>query len=174
MLGSPDNEPPTMDSVSPFDQAQLLAEYADLRQRAAALDEQVPACLQRISDKLPRISGESELADHYRSLLVGARSNALVSIENYHEAIPYLQAAESLIAQLNGHPDVQPDGQPGGQPAASGQAGARGALLDRLDELIDAAVGMIDLAEQCFNDAQATDPDTVPASLLDDPLHPDA
>ncbi|MCO4882392.1 ATPase [Paraburkholderia caribensis] len=159
-----------MDSVSPFDQAQLLAEYADLRQRAAALDEQVPACLQRISDKLPRISGESELADHYRSLLVGARSNALVSIENYHEAIPYLQAAESLIAQLNGHPD----GQPGGQPAASGPAGARGALLDRLDELIDAAVGMIDLAEQCFNDAQATDPDTVPASLLDDPLHPDA
>ncbi|WP_176055437.1 ATPase [Paraburkholderia caribensis] len=163
-----------MDSVSPFDQAQLLAEYADLRQRAAALDEQVPACLQRISDTLPRISGESELADHYRSLLVGARSNALVSIENYHEAIPYLQAAESLIAQLNGHPDVQPDGQPGGQPAASGQVGARGALLDRLDELIDAAVGMIDLAEQCFNDAQATDPDTVPASLLDDPLHPDA
>ncbi|WP_035989786.1 hypothetical protein [Paraburkholderia caribensis] len=159
-----------MDSVSPFDQAQLLAEYADLRQRAAALDEQVPACLQRISDKLPRISGESELADHYRSLLVGARSNALVSIENYHEAIPYLQTAESLIAQLNG----QLDGQPDGQQAASGQAEARGALLDRLDELIDAAVGMIDLAEQCFDDAQATDPDAVPASLLDDPLHPDA
>ena len=163
-----------MDSVSPFDQAQLLAEYADLRQRAAALDEQVPACLQRISDKLPRISGESGPADHSRRLLGGARSNPLVSTEHYQEAIPYLQAAESLIAQLNGHPDVQPDGQPGGQPAASDQAGARGALLDRLDELIDAAVGMIDLAEQCFNDAQATDPDTVPASLLDDPLHPDA
>ncbi|AXF02670.1 MULTISPECIES: hypothetical protein [Paraburkholderia] len=149
-----------MDSVSPFDQVQLLAEYADLRQRAAALDEQVPACLQRISDKLPRISGESELADHYRSLLVGARSKALVSIENYHEAIPYLQTAESLIVQLNGHPD--------------GQAEARGELLDRLDELIDAAVGMIDLAEQCFGDAQATDPDAVPPSILDAPLHPDA
>lgn len=149
-----------MDSVSPFDQVQLLAEYADLRQRAAALDEQVPACLQRISDKLPRISGESELADHYRGLLVGARSKALVSIENYHEAIPYLQTAESLIVQLNAHPD--------------GQAEARGELLDRLDELIDAAVGMIDLAEQCFGDAQATDPDAVPLSILDAPLHPDA
>ena len=38
MLGSPDTEPPTMDSVSPFDQVQLLTEYADLRQRAAALE----------------------------------------------------------------------------------------------------------------------------------------
>ncbi|SOE90697.1 hypothetical protein SAMN05446935_10016, partial [Burkholderia sp. YR290] len=91
---------------------------------------------------------------------VGARSKALVSIENYHEAIPYLQTAESLIVQLNGHPD--------------GQAEARGELLDRLDELIDAAVGMIDLAEQCFGDAQATDPDAVPPSILDAPLHPDA
>src|SRR5215467_5653020 len=102
MLGSPDNQSPRMDSEPPFDQTQLLAEYADLRQRAAALEEQVPACLQRISDKLHRIGGQSELADHYRNLLVGARSNALVSIENYHEAIPYLQTAGSVVAELDG------------------------------------------------------------------------
>lgn len=169
MQGSPDNNPPEMDSVSPFDQDQLLAEYADLRHRAAALDEQVPACLQRISDKLHRIGGETELADHYRSLLVGARSNALVSIENYHEVIPYLQAAESVIAQLAGQA-----GAPLDAPAAiSGEAGGREALLVRLDDLIDAAVGMIQMAEQCFGDAKATDPDSVPPSILDDPLHPD-
>ncbi|HWT37314.1 MAG TPA: ATPase [Paraburkholderia sp.] len=150
-----------MDSAPPFDPAQLLAEYADLRQRAAALDEQVPACLQRISDKLHRIGGESELADHYRSLLVGARSNALVSIENYHEVIPYLQAAESVIAQLDGQP-----------PAPASDAG-RAELLARLDELIDAAVAMIDLAEQCFEDAKDTNLDAVPQSILDDPLHPE-
>ncbi|MBN3766154.1 ATPase [Burkholderia sp. Ac-20365] len=150
-----------MDSVSPFDQDQLLAEYADLRHRAAALEEQVPPCLQRISDKLHRIGGETELADHYRSLLVGARSNALVSIENYHEAIPYLQTAETMIAQLTGHAGT-PD-----------EAEAPDALLDRLDELIDAAVGMIQVAEQCFADAKAIDPDSVPPSILDDPLHPD-
>ncbi|CAG9219164.1 hypothetical protein PSAB6_370005 [Paraburkholderia sabiae] len=150
-----------MDSVPSFDPAQLLAEYADLRQRAAALEEQVPACLQRISDKLHRIGGDSELADHYRSLLVGARSNALVSIENYHEVIPYLQTAESVIAELDG------------AAAPSGSGESRAALLERLDELIDAAVGMIDLAEQCFEDAKDTDLDAVPQSILDDPLHPE-
>ncbi len=153
--------PLSMDSVSPFDPAQLLAEYADLRQRAAALEEQVPACLQRISDKLHRIGGESELADHYRSLLVGARSNALVSIENYHEVIPYLQTAESVIAQLDG------------QPSAPATHESRAALLDQLDQLIDATAGMIDLAEQCFVDAKHTDVDAVPQSILDDPLHPE-
>ncbi|WP_109481591.1 ATPase [Paraburkholderia sp. C35] len=154
-----------MDSVSPFDQDQLLAEYADLRQRAAALEEQVPVCLQRISDKLHRIGGESELADHFRSLLVGARSNALVSIENYHEAMPYLQTAETVIAQLTGQGD--------GQTAPDRPAEDTEALLERLDELIDAAVRMIDTAEQCYDEATSTDPDTVPASILDEPLHPD-
>jgi hypothetical protein len=148
-----------MDSAPPFDQAQLLAEYADLRQRAAALEEQVPAYLQRISDKLHRIGGQSELADHYRNLLVGARSNALVSIENYHEVIPYLQTAESVIAELDG------------LAGASATDEGRAALLERLDELIDAAVGMIDLAEQCFDDAKDPDPDAVPPSILDEPLH---
>jgi len=151
-----------MDSAFPFDPAQLLAEYADLRQRAALLEEQVPAYLQRVSDKLHRIGGDSELADHYRSLLVGARSNALVSIENYHQAMPYLQTAESVVTQLDAEPDNHP-----------AEHGDRAVLLERLDELIDAAVRMIDLAEQCFDDAKDPDPDAVPQSILDDPLGPD-
>jgi hypothetical protein len=146
-----------MDSAAPLEQAQLLAEYADLRQRAAALEEQVPAWLQRVSDKLHRISGESELADHYRGLLVSARGYALVSIENYHQAIPYLQTAGSLIGQLEGEP-------------AAGGAPAPAELLERLDELIDAAVRMIGDAEQCFVSAKDPDPETVPQSILDDSL----
>jgi hypothetical protein len=155
-----------MDSASPFDPAQLLAEYADLRQRAASLEEQVPAYLQRVSDKLHRIGGESELADHYRSLLVGARSNALVSIENYHQAMPYLQTAQAVVAQLDASADDQPAEQ-------GNEDASHAALLAHLDELIDAAVRMIDLAEQCFDDARDPDPDAVPPSILDDPLGPD-
>ena len=144
-----------MDSLAPFDEAHLPNDYAALRQRAAALEDQVPAYLQRISETLHRVSGESELANHHRSLLVSARGNAMLAIENYHQAFPFLQTAESLVGQLDR------------QPISFEGAEWRDALLQRLDELVDDAVVMIDEAELRF--AQAKDPDAaeVPKSLLD-------
>jgi hypothetical protein len=144
-----------MDNLAPFDEAYLLNDYTALRQRAAALEEQVPAYLQRISETLHRIGGESDLANHHRSLLVNARGNATMAIENYHQAFPFLQTAESLVGQLDRQP-ISFDG-----------AEWRDALLQRLDELIDDAVVMIDEAELRF--VQAKDPDlaTVPQSILD-------
>ena len=144
-----------MDRAAPFDEAHLLNDYTALRLRAAALEEQVPAYLQRISETLHRVSGESDLANHHRSLLVSARGNAMLAIENYHQAFPFLQTAESLVGQLDR------------QPISFEGAEWRDALLQRLDELVDHAVVMIDEAELRF--AQAKDPDAaeVPKSLLD-------
>ena len=144
-----------MDSLAPFDEAHLLNDYAALRQRAAALEEQVPAYLQRISETLHRVSGESDLANHHRSLLVSARGNAMMAIENYHQAFPFLQTAESLVGQLDR------------QPISFEGAEWRDALLQRLDEFVDHAVVMIDEAELRFAQAKDPDPATVPQSMLD-------
>ncbi|KVM46040.1 ATPase [Burkholderia ubonensis] len=145
-----------MDSSTQSDEADLRAEYAALRQRAAALEEQVPPLLQRISDVLPRIGGQSEPADDYRELLVGARNAALVAIENYQQAIPFLQTAESIVEQLDKTPERDEDAE------------WRDALLQRLDELIDVATVMIDDADMHYSMAQETNPADVPPSLLDD------
>ncbi|KVR74208.1 hypothetical protein [Burkholderia ubonensis] len=145
-----------MDSSTQSDEADLRAEYAALRQRAAALEEQVPPLLQRISDVLPRIGGQSEPADDYRELLVGARNAALVAIENYQQAIPFLQTAESIVEQLDKTPERDEDAE------------WRDALLQRLDELIDVATVMIDDADTHYGMAQETNPADVPPSLLDD------
>ena len=144
-----------MDSLAPFDEAHLPNDYAALRQRAAALEDQVPAYLQRISETLHRVSGESDLANHHRSLLVSARGNAMLAIENYHQAFPFLQTAESLVGQLDR------------QPISFEGAEWRDALLQRLDELVDDAVVMIDEAELRFDQAKDPDPATVPQSILD-------
>ncbi|OJA63167.1 ATPase [Burkholderia ubonensis] len=145
-----------MDSSTQSDEADLRAEYAALRQRAAALEEQVPPLLQRISDVLPRIGGQSEPADDYRELLVGARNAALVAIENYQQAIPFLQTAESIVEQMDKTPERDEDAE------------WRDALLQRLDELIDVATVMIDDADMHYGMAQETNPADVPPSLLDD------
>ena len=144
-----------MDNLAPFDEAYLLNDYTALRQRAAALEEQVPAYLQRISETLHRVSGESDLANHHRSLLVSARGNAMLAIENYHQAFPFLQTAESLVGQLDR------------QPISFEGAEWRDALLQRLDELVDHAVVMIDEAELRFAQAKDPDPAAVPQSILD-------
>jgi hypothetical protein len=142
-----------MDSIAPFDEAHLLTSYTALRQRSAALEEQVPAYLLRISETLHRIGGESDVADHHRSLLVSARGNAMMAIENYHQAFPFLQTAESLVGQLDR------------QPISFEGAEWRDALLQRLDELVDDAVVMIDEAELRFNQVKDTDSATV--AILD-------
>lgn len=147
---------PKMDSTAQSDEANLRAEYAALRERATLLEEQVPPLLQRISDVLPRIGGQSAQADDYREWLVGARNAALVSIENYQQAIPFLQTAESVIEQLDKTPERDEDAE------------WRDALLQRLDELIDVAVVMIDDAAAHYEQAQDPDPADVPQSLLDD------
>ncbi|MEM5387794.1 ATPase [Paraburkholderia phymatum] len=144
-----------MDNAAPFDEAHLLTDYTALRQRAAALEEQVPAYLQRISETLHRIGGESDLANHHRSLLVSARGNAMMAIENYHQAFPFLQTAGSLVEQLDR------------QPISFEGAEWRDALLQSLDELIDNAVVMIDEAELRFGEAKDPDPAAVPRSILD-------
>jgi hypothetical protein len=144
-----------MDSAAPFDEAHLLNDYTALRLRAAVLEEQVPAYLQSISETLHRIGGQSELASHYRSLLVSARGNAMMAIENYHQAFPFLQTAESLVGQL----DRQPISFEGTE--------WRDALLQRLDEIVDHAVAMIDEAELRFAQAKDPDPAAVPQSILD-------
>ncbi|MGU7782297.1 ATPase [Burkholderia sp. PU8-34] len=145
-----------MDSTTQSDEADLRAEYTALRQRATMLEEQVPTLLQRISDVLPRIGGQSEQADDYREWLVGARNAALVSIENYQQAIPFLQTAESIIEQLDKTPVREEDTE------------WRDALLQRLDELIDVAAFMVDDAAASYEHAQEPDPADVPPSLLDD------
>lgn len=146
----------TMDSTTQSGDADLRAEYAALRQRATVLEEQVPPLLQRISDVLPRISGESELADEHRERLVGARNAAMVSIENYQQAIPFLQTADSIIEQLDKTPEREEDDE------------WRESLLQRLDELIDVAVVMINDAEDYFDQAYDCDLDNVPPSILED------
>ncbi|KWZ33098.1 hypothetical protein [Burkholderia anthinoferrum] len=145
-----------MDSTTQPGDTDLRDEYAALRERAIQLEEQVPPLLQRISDMLPRISGESELADTYREQLVGARNAALVSIENYQQAIPFLQTADSIIEQLDKAPERDEDIE------------WRESLLQRLDELIDVAVVMIDDADSYFEHAQACDLSSVPKSILED------
>lgn len=145
-----------MDSTTQPGDADLRDEYAALRERAILLEQQVPPLLQRISDMLPRISGESELADTHRERLVGARNAALVSIENYQQAIPFLQTADSIIEQLDKTPERDEDTE------------WRESLLQRLDELIDVAVVMIDDADSYFEHAQACDLSSVPASILED------
>ena len=144
-----------MDSLAPFDEAHLPNDYAALRQRAAALEDQVPAYLQRISETLHRVSGESDLANHHRSLLVSARGNAMLAIENYHQAFPFLQTAESLVGQLDRRP-ISFEGTEW-----------RDALLQRLDELVDHTVVMIDEAELRFAQAKDPDPAALPQSILD-------
>ncbi|MGU7776322.1 ATPase [Burkholderia sp. MR1-5-21] len=144
-----------MDSTAQSDEADLRAEYTALRQRATMLEEQVPTLLQRISDVLPRIGGQSEQADDYREWLVGARNAAMASIENYQQAIPFLQTAESIIEQLDKTPVRDEDAE------------WRDALLQRLDELIDVAAFMVDDAEASYEQAQDPDPADVPPSLLD-------
>ncbi|OXI29186.1 ATPase [Burkholderia sp. AU16741] len=146
----------TMDSTTQSGDSDLRDEYAALRERAILLEEQVPPLLQRISDLLPRISGESELADRHRERLVGARNAALVSIENYQQAIPFLQTADSIIEQLDKTPERDEDIE------------WRESLLQRLDELIDVAVVMIDDADSYFEHAQACDLSSVPKSILED------
>ncbi|EAY71616.1 Ribosomal protein L11 [Burkholderia dolosa AU0158] len=145
----------TMDSPTQSGDTDLRAEYAALRERAVMLEQQVPPLLQRISDVLPRIGGESELADEHRERLVGARNAAMVSIENYQQAIPFMQTADSIIEQLDKTPERDED------------ADWRESLLQRLDELIDVAVVMIDDAQHYFEQAQACDLDSVPKSILD-------
>jgi hypothetical protein len=144
-----------MDSAAPFDEAHLLNDYTALRLRAAVLEVQVPAYLQRISETLHRIGGQSELASHHRSLLVSARGNAMMAIENYHQAFPFLQTAESLVGQLDR------------QPISFEGAEWRDALLQRLDEFVDHAVVMIDEAELRFAQAKDPDPAALPQSILD-------
>lgn len=146
----------TMDSTSQSGDADLRDEYAALRERAIILEEQAPPLLQRISDVLPRISGESELADEHRERLVGARNAAMVSIENYQQAIPFLQTADSIIEQLDKTPERDEDIE------------WRESLLQRLDELIDVAVVMIDDAEGYFEQADACDLSSVPKAILED------
>ncbi|KVD41263.1 ATPase [Burkholderia sp. ABCPW 11] len=145
-----------MDSTTQPGDTDLRDEYAALRERAMRLEEQVPPLLQRISDMLPRISGESELADAHRERLVGARNAALVSIENYQQSIPFLQTADSIIEQLDKAPERDEDIE------------WRESLLQRLDELIDVAVVMIDDADSYFEHAQACDLSSVPKSILED------
>ncbi|NTZ87772.1 ATPase [Burkholderia metallica] len=145
-----------MDSTTQPGDTDLRDEYDALRERAILLEEQVPPLLQRISDMLPRISGESELADTHRERLVGARNAALVSIENYQQAIPFLQTADSIIEQLDKAPERDEDIE------------WRESLLQRLDELIDVAVVMIDDADSYFEHAQACDLSSVPKSILED------
>ncbi|KVN43729.1 ATPase [Burkholderia territorii] len=147
---------PTMDSTTQSDDADLRDEYAALRERADMLEERVPPLLQRISDVLPRISGVSELADEHRERLVGARNAAMVSIENYQQAIPFLQTADSIIEQLDKTPERDEDTE------------WRESLLQRLDELIDVAVVMIDDAQGYFEQAAACDLSSVPTSILED------
>lgn len=147
---------PTMDSTTQSGDTDLRDEYAALRERAVMLEEQVPPLLQRISDVLPRISGESELADEHRERLVGARNAAMVSIENYQQAIPFLQTADSIIEQLDKTPERDEDIE------------WRESLLQRLDELIDVAVVMIDDAQGYFEQAAACDLSSVPKSILED------
>ena len=144
-----------MYGAAQFNEAHLLADYTALRQRTAALDEQVPAYLQRISETLHRIGGESDLANHYRSLLVCARGNAMMAIENYHQAFPYLQTAQSLVAQL-GRQKISFEGDE-----------CCDAPLQRLDELVCDAASMIDEAELRFGQAKDADPAAVPQSILD-------
>jgi hypothetical protein len=144
-----------MDSAAPFDEAHLLTDYTALRLRAAVLEEQVPAYLQSISETLHRIGGQSELASHHRSLLVSARNNAMMAIENYHQAFPFLQTAESLVGQLDRRP-ISFEGTEW-----------RDALLQRLDELVDHTVVMIDEAELRFAQAKDPNPAAVPQSILD-------
>ncbi|PRE11280.1 ATPase [Burkholderia multivorans] len=146
----------TMDSFTQSGEADLRAEFAALRERAATLEEQVPPLLQRISDVLPRISGETELADEHRERLVGARNAAMVSIENYQQAIPFVQTADSIIEQLDKTPERDEDTE------------WRDALLQRLDELIDVAIVMIDDADNYFEQARACDLASVPPSILED------
>ncbi|MGS0894486.1 ATPase [Burkholderia stagnalis] len=145
-----------MDSPTQSGAADLRAEYEALRERATVLEEQAPPLLQRISDILPRISGVSELADTHRERLVGARNAALVSIENYQQAIPFLQTADSIIEQMDKTPERDEDTE------------WREALLQRLDELIDVAVVMIDDAEDYLDQAYACDLASVPPSILED------
>jgi hypothetical protein len=144
-----------MDGAAQFNEADLLTDYTALRQRTAALEEQVPAYLQRISETLHRIGGESELANHHRSLLVCARGNAMMAIENYHQAFPFLQTAESLVEQL-AKPTISFEG-----------AEWRDGLLQRLDELVGDAAFMIAEAESRFGEAKDIDPAAVPQSILD-------
>jgi uncharacterized protein (DUF3084 family) len=146
----------TMDSTTQSGDADLRDEYAALRERAVMLEENVPPLLQRISDVLPRISGESELADEHRERLVGARNAAMVSIENYQQAIPFLQTADSIIEQLDKTPERDEDVE------------WRESLLQRLDELIDVAVVMIDDAQTYYEQADACDLSSVPKSILED------
>lgn len=145
-----------MDSTIQPGDADLRDEYAALRERAIILEEQAPPLLQRISDVLPRISGESELADEHRERLVSARNAAMVSIENYQQAIPFLQTADSIIEQLDKTPERDEDIE------------WRDSLLQRLDELIDVAVVMIDDAEGYFEQAQTCDLASVPKAILED------
>jgi hypothetical protein len=144
-----------MDGAAQFNEADLLTDYTALRQRTAALEEQVPAYLQRISETLHRIGGESELANHHRSLLVCARGNAMMAIENYHQAFPFLQTAESLVEQLS-KPTISFEG-----------AEWRDGLLQRLDELVGDASFMIAEAELRFSEAKDINPAAVPQSILD-------
>ena len=143
------------DSDTPFDEAHLRAAYAALRRRATALEEQVPPRLQRISDVLHRIGGQSELADDYRAMLVGARNAAMLAIENYHQAIPFLHTAESILEQMDKTPEQEADEE------------WREALLQRLLELIDVAATMVDDAEAHDEQANDPDPESIPPSILD-------
>lgn len=144
-----------MDSPSQSDEADLRAAYDVLRQRTTTLEEQVPALLQRISDVLCRIGGQSELADDYRALLVGARNDAMLAIENYQQAIPYLQTAASIFEQMDKVLEREED------------EAWREALRQRLQELIDVAAMMVDDADAHHELAKDPDPEDVPDSILD-------
>jgi hypothetical protein len=111
--------------------------------------------LHGISETLHRIGGQPELASHHRSLLVSARGNAMAATENYHQALPFLQTAASLVGQLDRRP-ISFEG-----------AEWRDALLQNLDEFVDHAVVMIGEAELCLTQAKDPDPAAVRQSILD-------
>ncbi|MCM3755014.1 hypothetical protein M3665_24140, partial [Bacillus licheniformis] len=69
---------------------------------------------------------------------------------------PFLQTADSIIEQLDKTPERDEDIE------------WRESLLQRLDELIDVAVVMIDDADSYFAHAQACDLSSVPTSILED------
>jgi hypothetical protein len=144
-----------MDNAARLDEDYLIARYRALQQRTAALDDQVPACLQRIAGTLCRIGGESDLAIEYRSRLVVARGHAMRAIKSHHQAIPFLQRAESLVDQLN-------------RRAVSFEGAEwRDALLSHISALVETVESMLAESEGCFSEAQQVDPDAVPQSILD-------
>lgn len=76
--------------------------------------------------------------------------------KNYQQAIPFLQTADSIIEQLDKTPERDEDVE------------WRESLLQRLDELIDVAVVMIDDAQTYFEQADACDLSNIPKSILEE------